>query len=77
VKVAPPPIVGRAVKAGSAVKKFKEGDIAAVGCLVDSCRQCTSCLAGQEQYCENFMPLTYKVGIKPCLASIWTPKRHI
>jgi uncharacterized zinc-type alcohol dehydrogenase-like protein len=33
-------IVGRVVKVGSAVKKFKEGDIAAVGCLVDSCRKC-------------------------------------
>ena len=33
-------IVGRVVKVGSAVKKFKEGDIAAVGCLVDSCRTC-------------------------------------
>src|ERR1700740_508693 len=52
-------IVGRVVKAGSAVKKFKEGDIAAVGCMVDSCRQCASCLAGEEQYCENFMTLTY------------------
>src|SRR5713226_4211876 len=52
-------IVGRVVKAGSAVKKFKEGDIAAVGCMVDSCRVCTSCLAGDEQYCENFMTLTY------------------
>ena len=52
-------IVGRVVKVGSAVKKFKEGDIAAVGCMVDSCRKCTSCLAGEEQYCENFMTLTY------------------
>src|ERR1700685_180996 len=38
-------IVGRVVKAGSAVKKFKEGDIAAVGCMVDSCGQCPSCRA--------------------------------
>ena len=52
-------IVGRVVKVGSAVKKFKEGDIAAVGCMVDSCRKCASCLAGEEQYCENFMTLTY------------------
>jgi uncharacterized zinc-type alcohol dehydrogenase-like protein len=52
-------IVGRVVKAGSAVKKFKEGDIAAVGCLVDSCRKCSSCLAGEEQYCENGIVLTY------------------
>src|ERR1700687_9173 len=52
-------IVGRVVKVGSAVKKFKKGDIAAVGCMVDSCRKCASCLAGEEQYCENFMTLTY------------------
>lgn len=52
-------IVGRVVKVGSNVKKFKEGDIAAVGCMVDSCRECASCLAGEEQYCEKFMTLTY------------------
>jgi uncharacterized zinc-type alcohol dehydrogenase-like protein len=52
-------IVGRVVKVGSAVKRFKEGDIAAVGCMVDSCRTCGPCLAGEEQYCENFMTLTY------------------
>jgi alcohol dehydrogenase (NADP+) len=52
-------IVGRVVKAGSAVKKLKEGDIAAVGCMVDSCRICSSCLAGEEQYCENFATFTY------------------
>jgi alcohol dehydrogenase (NADP+) len=52
-------IVGRVVKVGSAVKRFKEGDMAAVGCMVDSCRQCPNCLAGEEQYCENFMTLTY------------------
>jgi uncharacterized zinc-type alcohol dehydrogenase-like protein len=52
-------IVGRVVKVGSAVKKFKEGDIAAVGCMVDSCRVCANCRAGEGQYCENFMTLTY------------------
>src|SRR6266849_2856481 len=52
-------IVGRVVKAGSAVKKFKEGDLAAVGCMVDSCRVCANCKAGEEQYCEQFMTLTY------------------
>src|SRR5882762_6822360 len=52
-------IVGRVVKVGSTVKQFKEGDIAAVGCMVNSCRQCASCLAGEEQYCEKFMTLTY------------------
>jgi len=52
-------IVGRVVKVGRDVKKFKEGDIAAVGCLVDSCRKCPNCLAGQEQYCEVGFTLTY------------------
>src|SRR5262245_11793877 len=52
-------IVGRVSKVGSAVRRFKEGDIAAVGCLVDSCRACPSCKAGEEQYCENMMTLTY------------------
>jgi alcohol dehydrogenase (NADP+) len=52
-------IVGRVIKVGNAVKKFKEGDIAAVGCLVDSCRVCASCKAGEEQYCENTFTLTY------------------
>src|SRR6267142_4792548 len=46
-------IVGRVTKVGSAVTKFKAGDIAAVGCMVDSCRQCSACKAGEEQYCEN------------------------
>ncbi|MFZ3215782.1 MAG: NAD(P)-dependent alcohol dehydrogenase [Candidatus Acidiferrales bacterium] len=52
-------IVGRVTKVGSAVKKFKEGDLAAVGCMVDSCRICASCRAGLEQYCEVGMTLTY------------------
>jgi alcohol dehydrogenase (NADP+) len=52
-------IVGRVVKVGSAVTKFKEGDMAAVGCMVDSCRKCANCLAGEEQYCLNGMTLTY------------------
>jgi uncharacterized zinc-type alcohol dehydrogenase-like protein len=52
-------IVGRVVKAGSAVKKFKEGDIAAVGCMVDSDRTCPNCRAGNEQFCDSFPILTY------------------
>src|SRR6202162_6258433 len=52
-------IVGRVVKVGSAVKKFKEGDIGAVGCLVDSDRKCAACLDGDEQYCENGATFTY------------------
>ena len=52
-------IVGRVVKAGSAVRKFKEGDLAAVGCMVDSCRTCAACRDGQEQFCEGPATFTY------------------
>ncbi|MCW1926362.1 NAD(P)-dependent alcohol dehydrogenase [Luteolibacter arcticus] len=52
-------IVGRVTKVGDHVTKFKEGDLAAVGCMVDSCRTCTSCEAGLEQYCLQFPTFTY------------------
>jgi len=52
-------IVGRVVKAGSAVRKFKEGDLAAVGCMVDSCRTCAACRDGLEQFCEGPATFTY------------------
>ena len=52
-------IVGRVVKTGRDVKKFKEGDLAAVGCMVDSCHTCSSCRDGNEQYCVHFPILTY------------------
>ena len=52
-------IVGRVVKAGNAVKKFKEGDLAAVGCMVGSCGVCVNCREGLEQYCVKFPILTY------------------
>ena len=52
-------IVGRVVAVGNNVKKLKEGDIAAVGCLVDSCRVCDNCRSGHEQYCQNGFTLTY------------------
>jgi uncharacterized zinc-type alcohol dehydrogenase-like protein len=45
-------IVGKVVKTGREVTKFKEGDTAAVGCMVDSCRKCPNCKAGDEQYCD-------------------------
>src|ERR1700761_915482 len=51
-------IVGRVTKVGSAVTKFKPGDLAAVGCMVDSDRTCPECKAGLEQFCPNFT-LTY------------------
>lgn len=46
-------IVGRITKTGDAVTKFDVGDLAAVGCLVDSCRHCENCAEGLEQYCRN------------------------
>ncbi|HEU4902501.1 MAG TPA: NAD(P)-dependent alcohol dehydrogenase [Flavisolibacter sp.] len=45
-------IVGKIVSVGNHVKKFKVGDFAAVGCMVDSCRECDYCKEGLEQYCE-------------------------
>jgi uncharacterized zinc-type alcohol dehydrogenase-like protein len=51
-------IVGRVAKVGSAVSKFKPGDLAAVGCMVDSDRTCPECQAGLEQFCPN-VTLTY------------------
>lgn len=52
-------IVGKVIETGAAVKKFVVGDLAAVGCMVDSCRECESCREGLEQYCENGATYTY------------------
>src|ERR1700685_2893288 len=52
-------IVGRVVRVGKAVKKFKAGDLAAVGCLVDSDCTCENCRAGLEQYGEIIPTFTY------------------
>ena len=52
-------IVGRVTKTGAHVTKFKAGDLAGVGCFVDSCRTCPNCQAGLEQYCDNGMVGTY------------------
>jgi alcohol dehydrogenase (NADP+) len=57
-------IVGRVVKAGSAVKKFKEGDLAGVGCMVDSDRVCPNCRAGDEQFCDSMPTFTYNAEDK-------------
>jgi uncharacterized zinc-type alcohol dehydrogenase-like protein len=51
-------IIGRVTRVGSAVKGFKAGDLAAVGCMVDSDGTCKECKAGLEQFCPN-MTLTY------------------
>ena len=52
-------IIGRITKVGSEVTKFKVGDLAGVGCLVDSCRTCDSCRQDLEQYCLNGSTGTY------------------
>ena len=52
-------IVGRVVQAGRDVRSFREGDVAAVGCLVDSCRKCEACLEGEEQFCNLGATFTY------------------
>ncbi|HLN98406.1 MAG TPA: NAD(P)-dependent alcohol dehydrogenase [Pyrinomonadaceae bacterium] len=46
-------IVGRVIKVGSAVTRYKAGDLAAVGCMVDSDGNCAQCRAGFEQFCPN------------------------
>src|SRR6202453_3143239 len=57
-------IVGRVTKIGSAVKKFKEGDLAAVGCMIDSDRVCPNCRAGNEQFCDSMPTFTYNAEDK-------------
>jgi uncharacterized zinc-type alcohol dehydrogenase-like protein len=52
-------IVGRVSAVGAEVKKYRAGDTVGVGCLVDSCRECEPCRAGDEQYCERGWSLTY------------------
>jgi alcohol dehydrogenase (NADP+) len=52
-------IVGRVTKVGSAATKFKEGDLVAVGCMVNSCGVCANCRAGQQQFCQKGATFTY------------------
>jgi alcohol dehydrogenase (NADP+) len=52
-------IVGRVTRLGNKVSKLKEGDLAGVGCLVDSCRTCAPCADGLEQFCEKGAVMTY------------------
>jgi alcohol dehydrogenase (NADP+) len=52
-------IVGRVQQVGAQVSKFKVGDLVGVGCMVDSCRHCSACAQGEEQYCEQGNTATY------------------
>lgn len=52
-------IVGKVIAVGDKVKHFKAGDSVAVGCLVDSCRECPDCEEGLEQYCSGGFTMTY------------------
>lgn len=60
-------IVGRVTAVGNQVTKFKTGETVAVGCMVDSCRECASCREGLEQYCEGPVGFTgtYNGPAKP------------
>jgi uncharacterized zinc-type alcohol dehydrogenase-like protein len=57
-------IIGRVTAVGAEVTKFKPGQTVGVGCMVDSCRQCTSCNEGLEQYCERGFTGTYNAPDK-------------
>ncbi|GIW74600.1 MAG: alcohol dehydrogenase [Phycisphaerales bacterium] len=52
-------ILGRVTRVGEQVTRFKPGDLAAVGCMVDSCRRCESCTRDLEQFCLNGATYTY------------------
>jgi len=52
-------IVGKVTRVGPEVKRFRVGELAGVGCFVNSCRTCESCRAGLEQYCEGHITWTY------------------
>ncbi len=52
-------IIGRVVQVGKKVKRFKLGDIAGVGCFVDSCGKCRNCKSHEEQFCDDHTVFTY------------------
>jgi D-arabinose 1-dehydrogenase-like Zn-dependent alcohol dehydrogenase len=58
-------VVGVIVDTGKDVKKFKVGDFAAVGCMVDSCGECERCKVSDEQYCSKGMTATYNAKCAP------------
>jgi uncharacterized zinc-type alcohol dehydrogenase-like protein len=52
-------IVGRVAEVHPSVTRYKAGDIVAVGCMVDSCRECRECVSGHEQHCLKGATFTY------------------
>ena len=60
-------IVGRVIEVGSSVTRFKVGDHAGVGCMVDSCRKCAACGEGLEQFCERGPSYTYNGSERDCV----------
>ncbi|WP_028967954.1 NAD(P)-dependent alcohol dehydrogenase [Sphingomonas phyllosphaerae] len=60
-------IVGRVTNVGGSVSQHAVGDLVGVGCMIDSCQECSSCHAGEEQYCEgpNAFLATYNGPMKP------------
>jgi alcohol dehydrogenase (NADP+) len=52
-------IIGRVIDKGKSARRFNKGDLAAVGCYVDSCRKCSNCKHGLQQYCTGGVVLTY------------------
>ena len=57
-------IVGKITKVGDKVSKFKVGDLAAIGCIVDSCGHCSQCNHGEEQFCEEGWTLVFNAPDK-------------
>ncbi len=57
-------IVGKVIATGDKVSKFKIGDLAAIGCIVDSCGHCHQCNEGEEQFCENGWTLVFNAPDK-------------
>src|SRR5439155_9472373 len=52
-------IVGRVIEKGKKARRLKKGDLVAIGCFVDSCRKCSNCMNGLQQYCTDGLVLTY------------------
>src|SRR5256885_4683440 len=77
-------IVGQVVSQGTSASRFREGDLAGVGCIVDSCRVCPECRAGHEMFCEKGVTFTFD-SLEPDgktwpyggnIAKMWVGTRH-